>query len=53
LKDVQAGDTVLWNGMSKPVVEATGEYIVVDTNHEMAGKTLTFEIELVAIETAS
>ena len=34
------------------VVSFDEETVIVDANHEMAGKTLTFEIELVAIEAA-
>jgi len=42
----------LQNGgmVQKPVVEVADTYIVVDTNHELAGKELTFEIELMEIE---
>jgi len=38
--------------VQKPIVEVTETYIVVDANHELAGKELTFEIELVQLETA-
>lgn len=38
--------------VQKPIVEVTETYIVVDVNHELAGKELTFEIELVQLETA-
>jgi peptidylprolyl isomerase len=38
--------------VQKPVVEVTDSYIIVDANHELAGKTLTFEIELVSIDPA-
>ena len=33
-----------------PIVEITDDYVAVDTNHQLAGKTLTFEIEMVKIE---
>jgi len=33
-----------------PIVEITDEYVAVDTNHELAGKELTFEIEVVKLE---
>lgn len=33
-----------------PIVEITDDYVAVDTNSELAGETLTFEIELVSIE---
>jgi peptidylprolyl isomerase len=35
---------------SFPIVEITDEYVAVDTNHELAGKELTFEIEMVKIK---
>jgi len=38
--------------LRKPVVEVTATYIIVDANHELAGKELTFEIELVKLEPA-
>ncbi|MGD9143539.1 MAG: peptidylprolyl isomerase [Dehalococcoidia bacterium] len=52
LKNAQVGDlvTVGNNPSPKPIVEATDEYIVVDANHELAGKKLTFEIEMVEIQ---
>ena len=39
------------NGRQVPVVvvEVTDEIVIVDANHELAGKDLTFEIELVEI----
>lgn len=38
--------------LRKPVVEVTDTYIIVDANHDLAGKALTFEIELVKLEPA-
>jgi FKBP-type peptidyl-prolyl cis-trans isomerase SlyD len=35
------------------VVDASGEQVVVDLNHPLAGQTLTFDIEVVAIRDAS
>ena len=32
------------------IAEVTAEKVVVDANHELAGKSLTFEIELVSVE---
>ena len=42
---LQTGGTI-----QKPIVEVTDTYITVDANHELAGEALTFEIELVSIE---
>jgi peptidylprolyl isomerase len=42
---VQGGGTI-----QKPIVEVTDTYIIVDANNELAGKTLTFEIELLSIQ---
>ena len=52
LKNAQVGDqvTIGNNPSPKPIVEATDSYIVVDANHELAGKELTFEIEVVKLE---
>ena len=36
--------------IQKPIVEVTDTYIIVDANHELAGEALTFEIELVSVE---
>ena len=52
LKNAKVGDMVGIGGnpSPKPIVEATDEYIVVDANHELAGKELVFEIEMVEIQ---
>ena len=48
------GQTVYFNGPMGPfpakVVEVDSEYATFDMNHELAGKDLTFEIELVEVE---
>jgi len=54
MQNAQVGDLVmltLQTGgvIQKPIVEVTDTYIIVDTNHELAGEALTFEIELVSI----
>ena len=36
-----------------PVVEVTNGFVAVDTNHELAGKTLIFKIEMVSITPAA
>ena len=46
-----AGDNVLFqNGAQGVVLEVTDEVYRVDVNHELAGNTLTFEIELISIQ---
>ncbi len=48
---LKAGDKVrLGNGQPAVVREVTPEYVKIDANHELAGKALTFEVELVAID---
>jgi FKBP-type peptidyl-prolyl cis-trans isomerase 2 len=48
---LSVGDQVrLGNGQPAVVLEITDLFIKVDANHRLAGKTLTFEIELVSIE---
>lgn len=56
--DPQVGQALMLtmsNGqvVQKPVVEVTDSYIVVDANHDLAGKELTFAIELVKLEPAA
>jgi len=52
---VNGGEIVMWSrigvdGFYGIVVEITDEYVVIDANHPLAGKNLTFEIELVEIQ---
>lgn len=48
--DVKVGDEVfLNNGQAVVVLEVTGEIVRLDANHRLAGKALTFEIEILAI----
>ena len=48
---LKAGDRVrLGNGAPAVIVEVTPQIVRVDANHPLAGKALTFEIELVAIK---
>lgn len=37
------------SGRPVPVVSIVGEVVTLDLNHELAGETLTFEIEMVSI----
>ena len=53
--EMRAGDKVMLSGpMGQPIpatiAEVTPEAVVVDANHELAGKPLVFEIELVDVE---
>ena len=53
--DVSPGDFVrvtLPDGQTAPmqVVEVDNEAVILDANHPLAGKTLTFELELVGIK---
>ena len=53
--EMHTGDKVMLSGpMGQPVpatiAEVTPEAVVVDANHELAGKPLVFEIELVDVE---
>jgi FKBP-type peptidyl-prolyl cis-trans isomerase 2 len=48
---IKVGDRVrLGNGQPATIREVTAEVVRVDANHELAGKALTFEVELVAID---
>lgn len=48
---LSVGDSVrLDNGAPARVIEISDETVTIDANHELAGKALTFEIELVSIE---
>jgi FKBP-type peptidyl-prolyl cis-trans isomerase 2 len=48
--DVAVGDQVtLTNGVAAVVIEVNEETVVLDANHELAGKSLTFEVEVISI----
>lgn len=44
------GDSVSLGNGQGTVIEITDEMITIDANHPLAGKTLTFDIELVSID---
>lgn len=47
---LKAGDNVrLSNGTSAVVRESSAESVLLDFNHPMAGKALTFEVELLKL----
>ena len=46
---IKVGDQVSLGGAPATVTEVTDDTVTVDANHELAGKALTFEIELVEI----
>lgn len=47
----QAGDTLFSpQGQSVTVIEVKADVVVIDANHRLAGENLTFEIEIVSIE---
>lgn len=47
---LSAGDRVqLQDGRPATVVEATTEAVTIDANHPLAGRTLEFEVQLVAV----
>lgn len=52
-KNLPVGETVYFRGPQGPfpakVVSVDDEHVVLDLNHELAGKDLNFEIELVEI----
>jgi FKBP-type peptidyl-prolyl cis-trans isomerase 2 len=48
--DIKAGDQVmLTSGQQAIVLEVTDEVVKIDGNHALAGKALTFEIEILAV----
>jgi len=48
---IKVGDRVrLGNGQPATVKEVSAETVTVDANHALAGKALTFEVELVSID---
>jgi len=48
--DVQVGDEVtLNNGLPAIVLEVRAETVLLDANHALAGKSLTFEVEVLSI----
>ena len=48
--DIKAGDQVmLTSGQPAVVLEVTDEVVIIDANHALAGKALTFEIEILAV----
>ena len=48
--ELKAGDNVrLSNGSSAVVRESSAESVLLDFNHPLAGKALTFEIELLKL----
>ena len=49
--ELQQGVQVqLSNGLQATVAEVTPEHVVIDANHALAGKDLTFEVELVKLQ---
>lgn len=50
---LKAGDVVrVGNGARAVVTEVTDKFIKIDANHELAGKALTFDVELVSLAKA-
>lgn len=48
---LSAGDMVqLDNGMPAIVVSVADDAVEIDVNHPLAGKTLTFDMEMVSVE---
>jgi FKBP-type peptidyl-prolyl cis-trans isomerase 2 len=48
--DVAVGDQVfLNNGQPATIVEVNDDTVVLDANHQLAGKSLTFEVEVLSI----
>lgn len=48
--DLAVGQAVSLGGQRALVTAVTPETVTVDANHELAGKALTFEVELVSID---
>lgn len=49
--ELQQGVQVqLSNGLQATVAAVTSEHVVIDANHALAGKDLTFEVELVKLQ---
>lgn len=49
--ELQEGVQVqLSNGLQATVAEVTRDHVVIDANHALAGKDLTFEVELVKLQ---
>ena len=40
----------LSNGLRAKVAEVTPEHVFIDANHELAGKDLTFDVELIRLQ---
>ena len=40
----------LSNGLHATVAEVTPDHVIIDANHALAGKDLTFEVELVKLQ---
>ena len=40
----------LSNGLQAVVAEVTSEDVIIDANHTLAGKDLTFEVELIKLQ---
>ena len=40
----------LSNGLTAKVTEVTPEHVLIDANHALAGKDLTFDVELVHLQ---
>jgi FKBP-type peptidyl-prolyl cis-trans isomerase 2 len=49
LEELVVGMSVTWNGMPGKVLEFDDNSVKVDFNHELAGKTLIFNVTLVSI----
>lgn len=50
-KELQQGVQVqLSNGLTAVVKEVTPEHVLIDANHTLAGKALTFDVELIQLQ---